>query len=443
MLGGERFLSFLNSSSHSDSTAPAGSVPPSHDDVFARLRVTTRALKHRNFRLFLTGQLLSVIGTWVQSVAQSWLVYKLTGSTVMLGLVGFASQFPYLFSPIGGVLADRFNRRKLLILTQTLMAAQAVVLAWLTLNGRIEHWTVFYMALALGVIGLFELTARQSFVVEMVGKEDLMNAIALNSSMYNLGRVIGPSVAGILLASIGEGWCFAVNAVSFIAVIIGLLMMRLPPTPPRTNHSSPVAQLREGANYVLQSKPTRALLINLGILSVFSYPAIVLMPVFADRLLGGGPKTLGYLLTSFGAGAMVGALMMASRIDLSGISRRIVRSTLIYSVALLGFSFVSWLPLACLLVAITGGGIMTQIASTNTALQSITPDHLRGRVVGYYGMMFLGMVPIGSLIAGWLGDWIGVRWTVALTAAACIIAALIFDRRRAVVVDAIRQLGRA
>ncbi len=439
MFGGERSLSSLNSSSQFRSSPPTDKG----EGVFARLRVTTRALKHRNFRLFLTGQLLSVIGTWVQSVAQSWLVYKLTGSTVMLGLVGFASQIPYLFSPIGGVLADRFNRRKLLILTQALMAAQAVVLAWLTLSGRVEEWTVFYLALSLGIIGLFELTARQSFIVEMVGKEDLMNAIALNSSMYNLGRVIGPSVAGILLASIGEGWCFAVNAVSFIAVIIGLLMMRLPPAPARTDHSSPVAQLREGARYVLQSKPTRALLINLGVLSVFNYPAMVLMPVFADRLLGGGPTTLGYLLTSFGAGAMVGALMMASRIDLSGISRRIVRSTIIYSVALLGFAFVSWLPLACLLVAITGGGIMTQIASTNTALQSITPDHLRGRVVGYYGMMFLGMVPIGSLLAGWLGDWIGVRWTVALSAAACLLAALIFDRRRSVVVDAVRQLSRA
>ena len=439
MFGGERSLSSLNSSSQFRSSPPTDKG----EGVFARLRVTTRALKHRNFRLFLTGQLLSVIGTWVQSVAQSWLVYKLTGSTVMLGLVGFASQIPYLFSPIGGVLADRFNRRKLLILTQALMAAQAVVLAWLTLSGRVEEWTVFYLALSLGIIGLFELTARQSFIVEMVGKEDLMNAIALNSSMYNLGRVIGPSVAGILLASIGEGWCFAVNAVSFIAVIIGLLMMRLPPAPARTDHSSPVAQLREGARYVLQSKPTRALLINLGVLSVFNYPAMVLMPVFADRLLGGGPTTLGYLLTSFGAGAMVGALMMASRIDLSGISRRIVRSTIIYSVALLGFAFVSWLPLACLLVAITGGGIMTQIASTNTALQSITPDHLRGRVVGYYGMMFLGMVPIGSLLAGWLGDWIGVRWTVARSAAACLLAALIFDRRRSVVVDAVRQLSRA
>ena len=426
-------------------SAPANAK--SGEGFFARIRTTTRALRHRNFRLFIIGQLLSVIGTWIQSVAVSWLVYRLTGSPVMLGLVGFATQFPYFFSPIGGVLADRFNRRKLLILTQTLMALQAVLLAWLTLTETIGVWTVFYLALLLGVIGLFELTARQSFIVEMVGKEDLMNAIALNSSMYNMGRVIGPSIAGILVASIGEGWCFAVNAISFIAVIIGLLLMRLPAAPPRLERTSPLEQFREGARYVLGHQPTKVLLANLAVLSIFNYPAIVLMPVFADRILsgggGGGPRALGFLLTSFGAGALSGALLMASRTGLIGLSRRIVHATLIYSCALVAFSMVSWLPLACLLVAISGGGIMTQIASTNTALQSITPDHLRGRVVGYYGMMFLGMVPIGSLLAGWLGDWIGVRWTVALSAAVCILAALIFDRRRRVVVDAIRQLNRA
>jgi predicted MFS family arabinose efflux permease len=278
-------------------------------------------------------------------------------------------------------------------------------------------------------------------VVEMVGKEDLMNAIALNSSMYNMGRVIGPSIAGILVAWIGEGWCFAINAASFLAVIIGLLMMRMPPAPPRVQKESPVAQFKKGLDYVLHSPPIMALLINLGILSVFNYPAIVLMPVFADRVLGGGPKTLGILMTAFGGGAFIGAMLMASRTGLKGLSRRIVRATLVYSCALTVFAVVSWLPLACLMMAFTGGGIMTQIASTNTALQSITPDHMRGRVVGYYGMMFLGMVPLGSLIAGWMGDWVGVRWTVGLTAVVCILAALYFERRREVVVDAIRELN--
>jgi MFS family permease len=414
---------------------------PQGDNFFARVRTTTRALKHRNFRLFIIGQLLSVTGTWIQTVAQSWLVYRLTGSSVMLGLVGFATQIPYFFSPIGGVLADRFNRRQLLLLTQTLMALQAVLLAYLTLTETIGVWTVFTLALVLGVIGLFELTARQSFVVEMVGKEDLMNAIALNSSMYNMGRVIGPSIAGILVAWVGEGWCFAINAASFMAVIIGLLLMRLPTAPPRVVKESPIAQFKAGLDYVLSSRPIKVLLLNLGILSLFNNPAIVLMPVFADRILGGGPKTLGILMTAFGGGALVGALLMASRVGLKGLSRRIVLATLVYSFALVLFAMVRWLPLACLLMAFTGGGIMTQIASTNTALQTITPDHLRGRVVGYYGMMFLGMVPLGSLIAGWMGDWIGVRWTVGLTAAVCVLAALYFDRRRAVVIDALRQLN--
>jgi MFS family permease len=419
--------------------APA--THPHADDSFAaRIRTTTRALKHRNFRLFIVGQLLSVIGTWIQSVAQSWLVYRLTGSSVMLGAVSFATQIPYFLSPIGGVLADRFNRRKLLILTQTLMALQAVLLAYLTLTETIGVWTVFYLALLLGLIGLFELTARQSFVVEMVGKEDLMNAIALNSSMYNMGRVLGPSIAGVLVASIGEGWCFAVNALSFIAVIVGLWMMRLPQQPPRRTEISAVAQFKQGLDHVLASKPTQALLANLGMLSFFNTSAIVLMPIFADRVLGGGPRTLGILMTAFGTGALVGALLLASRTGLSGLSRRIVHATLIYSIALVLFAMTGWLPLACLLIAFAGGGIMTQIASTNTALQSITPDHLRGRVVGYYGMMFLGIAPIGSLFAGWLADQIGVRWTVGLTAAVCIAAALYFNTRRAVVVDAIRQL---
>lgn len=421
--------------------APASAPERPADSFVGRIRTTTRALRHRNFRLFIIGQLLSVIGTWIQSVAQSWLVYRLTGSAWMLGAVGFATQIPYFFSPIGGVLADRFNRRKLLLLTQTLMALQAVLLAWLTLTESIGVWTIFALALLLGVIGLFELTARQSFVVEMVGKEDLMNAIALNSSMYNMGRVIGPSIAGVLVASIGEGWCFAVNALSFIAVIVGLWMMRMPPRPPRVETVSAYVQFKEGVHYVLHSTPTKVLLLNLGVLSLFNNTAIVLMPLFADRIFGGGPKTLGIVMTAFGGGALVGALLMASRTALTGLSRRIVAATLVYSAALILFAMVSWLPLACLLIAFTGGGLMTQIASTNTALQTITPDHLRGRVVGYYGMMFLGMVPLGSLMAGWLGDQIGVRWTVGITAGCCVLAALYFNSRRSVVVDAIRQIS--
>ncbi|MBI3934776.1 MAG: MFS transporter [Acidobacteria bacterium] len=406
----------------------------------AKTRVALRALRHRNFQLFMGGQFLSLIGTWVQTVAQSWLVYRLTDSSVMLGVVGFASQIPYLFSPIGGVIADRMNRHRLVVLTQVLSAAQALLLAWLTLSGQVRVWHVFYLALALGIVGVFDMTARQSFLVEMVGKEDLMNAIALNSSVYNTGRVLGPAVAGVMVAAIGEGWCFFVNGISFLAVIVGLLMMRLSPLLPREIKISPVEQFREGIHYVRQSEPLRALLIHLGIVSIMNYPFIVLMPVFADRILRGGPKTLGILMSAFGVGALLGGLYMATRTGLRGLSRTIVRATIVYSIALILFSFSPTVAIACVFLVVAGAGMMLQVASTNTSLQSITSDALRGRVMGFYGMMFLGMVPIGSLLAGWLGDWIGAPYTVSLGAVVCILAALAFNRRRPVVVAALRQV---
>ena len=407
---------------------------------FAKVRVTLRALQHRNFQLFLGGQFLSLIGTWVQTVAQSWLVYKMTGSSVMLGLVTFAGQIPYLFSPIGGVLADRMNKHRLIILTQVLSTLQAVLLAWLTLSGAVQVWHVIVLALVLGVIGVFDMTGRQAFLVEMVGKEDLMNAIALNSSVYNSGRILGPAVAGVMVAAIGEGWCFAVNAVSFLAVIAGLLMMRLQRPHKHSRAESPIEQFRQGLEYIRTHQPTRALLLNLCAVSIMNYPFIVLMPIFADRIFHGGAQTLGILMSAFGVGAVLGALYMASRTALSGTSRRIVRSTIVYSIALIGFSF-SWsVPIACFFLIVAGAGMLMQVASTNTGLQSLAPDAMRGRVMGFYGMMFLGMVPIGSLIAGWLGDRIGAPWTVSLGAVGCIIAAAAFNRRRVVVASALRQL---
>ena len=405
-----------------------------------QVRVATRALRHRNFQLFLGGQFLSLIGTWVQTVALSWLVYRLTGSSVMLGLIGFASQIPYLFSPIGGVLADRVNRHRLILLAQIFSTMQAGLLGWLTLTGQVRVWHIFFLALALGLIGMFDMTGRQSFLVEMVGKEDLMNAIALNSSVYNSGRILGPAVAGVLVAAIGEGWCFVVNAASFLAVIVGLLLMRLPPSTPRERGISPVEQFREGIRFVRQSESLRALLVNLGILSIMSYSFIILMPVFADRILGGGPRTLGLLMSAFGLGALLGALYMATRTGLRGLTRTIVRATHVYGIALLLFAFSPTIWLACFFLVITGAGMMLQVASTNTSLQTITPDAMRGRVMGFYGMMFMGMVPIGSLVAGWLGDWIGAPYTVGLGAVVCILAALAFDRRRPVVVAALRQI---
>ena len=406
----------------------------------AKVRHTTRALRHRNFRLFLSGQFLSLIGTWVQNVAQSWLVYRLTGSAVMLGLVGFAGQIPYLvLSPIAGAITDRMNRRWLVTVTQILSTIQAVILAVLTLTGSVKPWQIFCLALGLGIVGVFDLTGRQTFIVEMVGKEDLMNAIALNSSVYNSGRVIGPAVAGVLVALIGEGWCFMVNAASFIGVIIGLLMMRLPPAVRKTEALSRLQHFREGWDYVRNHAPSRSLLLLLGISSITNYPFLVLMPIFADRVLGGGPKTLGLLMSSTGVGAIIGALYMASRSGVRGLSRQITASTIVYSLALLLFAFSRSVHLSMLALAITGAGLLLSVAGTNTTLQTIVPDALRGRIIGFYGMMFMGMAPIGSLLAGWLANVIGAPNTVAIGALVCVVAALIFNRNRQPIRAALRQ----
>ena len=399
-----------------------------------KLRIVTRALRHRNFRLFISGQLLSLIGTWVQSVAQSWLVYRLTGSSVMLGLVGFASQLPYLLlSPVAGVIADRVNRRNLVTLTQILAAIQAVVLAVLTLTGTVKPWQIFCLALGLGIVGVFDMTGRQSFLVEMVGKEDLMNAIALNSSVYNSGRVLGPAIAGVLVAVIGEGWCFVVNAISFLGVIAGLQMMRLPAHLPHPSVASGWQRFSEGWNYVSTDRPSRSLLLLLGISSIANYPFLVLMPIFADRILHGGPQTLGLLMSATGVGAVVGAIYMAARTGLRGLSRTIVVSTLVYSVALFLFALSRNTQFSILMLAVTGAGLLLSVAGTNTALQTIVPDALRGRVVGFYGMMLMGMAPLGSLLGGWLAGLIGAPYTVALGAVVCIFAALTFNRRRPII----------
>jgi len=404
------------------------------------VHVLTRALRHRNFKLFLSGQFLSLIGTWVQNVAQSWLAYRLTHSSFMLGLIGFAEQIPYLvLAPVAGVVADRMNRRWLVTLTQILAAIQALALALLTLFRVVTPMQIFWLALGLGTVGVFDMTGRQSFLVEMVGKEDLMNAIALNSSVYNSGRVIGPAIAGILVAVIGEGWCFVVNAASFVGVIVGLLMMRLPQWQRPHGLVSPVQHFREGWEYVRHHAPSRALLLLLGISSLANYPFLVLMPIFADRVLHGGPKTLGILMTSTGVGAVAGALYMAGRVGIKGLSRQITVSTILYSGSLILFAFSRNIPFSMLVLALAGMGMLLSVAGTNTSLQTIVPDPLRGRVVGFYGMMFLGMAPIGSLLAGWAGGLIGAPNTVAIGAVIAILAAFAFNRQRPLVRQALIQ----
>jgi MFS family permease len=391
------------------------------------LSTTLRALRHRNFQLFFGGQLISLIGTWMQNVAQAWLVYRLTGSSLLLGSVGFASQIPvFLFAPIGGIVADRFNRHRVVIATQTTSMVLAFILAPLTLTARVQVWHVFVLASLMGIVNAFDIPARQSFLVDMVGKEDLMNAIALNSSMFNGARIIGPAVAGVLVASIGEGWCFFVNGVSYIAVITGLLLMKLPPRTYQRPLGSPLEHIIEGFRFVRRTAPIRAILLLLGLISLVAMPYTVLMPVFADKILHGGARGLGILMGATGVGALLAALTLATRRGVYGLGRWVAFSCAGFGVLLLLFSFSRnfWLSTALLLPV--GFCMMLETSSSNTLIQAMVPDHLRGRVMAVYSMMFMGMAPFGALLGGALADRIGAPLTVAMGGIACIGGAILF-----------------
>src|SRR5207253_5506322 len=378
-----------------------------------RVQVTLRALRHRNFQLFISGQLISLIGTWMQTVAQSWLVYRMTGSSLLLGLVGFAIQIPvFLVAPLGGIMADRHNRHRVIIATQTAAMLLAGILATLTLLGVVQVWHVFVLASLLGVVNAFDIPARQAFLVDMVGKEDLMNAIALNSSMFNGARIIGPAIAGVLVAKIGEGWCFFANAVSYIAVIIGLLLMRVQPRA-HSASGSPLTHIIEGFRFARQTAAIRALLLLLGLVSLVAMPYTVLMPVFADKILHGGARGLGILMGATGVGALFGALTLAAKTGIKGLGRwvTITCATLGISLFLFSFSTSFWLSAALLLPC--GYSMMLQMACSNTLIQTLVPDHLRGRVMSLYSMMFMGMAPFGAFIGGALANRIGAPITVA------------------------------
>jgi MFS family permease len=387
---------------------------------------TLRALRHRNFQLFFSGQLISLIGTWMQSVAQAWLVYRMTNSALLLGSVGFASQIPvFLMAPFGGITADRMNRRRLVIATQISSMILAGILAWLTLSGRVQVWHVFALAATLGVVNAFDIPGRQAFLVDMVGKEDLMNAIALNSSMFNGARVIGPAVAGILVARIGEGWCFAANAISYIAVIIGLLLMRVRSSRRISNHS-PIEDIVEGFRWVNRTRVIRALLLLIGLVSLVGMPYTVLMPIFADRILHGGARGLGILMGATGVGALFGALTLAAKTGVKGLGRWVAITCASLGISLVCFSFSRsfWLSVALLLPA--GYSMMLQMACSNTLIQTMVPDELRGRVMSLYSMMFMGMAPFGAFFGGALAHRIGAPVTVAVGGVACVIGAIWF-----------------
>ncbi|GBC97858.1 putative multidrug-efflux transporter [bacterium HR17] len=405
------------------------SVTTEMDDE-RRLPAPLRPLAFRNYRLFFFGQLISLMGTWMQSVAQQWLVYRLTGSPALLGLVGFLGQIPvFLFAPIGGVIADRFPKRKVVIVTQTLFMVLAFLFALLTLTRHIRVWHIPLLAFLFGLVNAADVPARQAFVPEMVPRSVLLNAIALNSAMFNIARIIGPAVAGVTVAAVGEGWCFFANAVSYIAVIAGLLLMDVPDAATPSANASPLAHLLEGLRFVAQTRPICAILLVLGVVSLTGMPYVVLMPIFADRILHAGAKGLGVLMTASGIGALCGALLLAMREGLRGLGVRVAFGAIGFGTSLIAFSLSRSFWLSVLLMVPAGFCMITQMASANTLVQTLAPDELRGRVMSVYAMMFMGMAPFGSLMAGTLATWLGVPMTVALGGALCIVAGALFAHR--------------
>jgi MFS family permease len=390
-----------------------------------------RALRHRNFRLFFGGQSISLIGTWMTRIATAWLVYRLTKSALLLGTVSFAGQIPtFLLAPFAGVIVDRIDRRKVLVWTQTLAMAQSLALAWLTLSHRITIAEVLALSAMQGIINAFDMPGRQSFMVTMVeDRADLSNAIAINSSMVNLARLIGPSLAGLLIAATNEGWCFLVDGISYIAVIISLLMMRVAASAEKRSAASMLTQLREGWTYVADFVPIRSILLLFGLLSLMGWPFMVLMPVFAGQVLHGGPHTLGFLMGAVGIGSLISALSLVMRRSVRGLTKMIPIAAAIFGVGLIGFGFSLHLWLSMVLMLVTGFGMMQGLTSSNTIIQTLVDEKMRGRVMSYYTMAFVGMAPFGSLLAGVLAHAIGAPRTVIVSGVACIVGAVWFTTR--------------
>jgi len=400
-----------------------------------------RALGHRNYRLFFTGQLISVVGTWMQNIAQLWLVYRLTGSALLLGLVGFAGQIPvFIFAPVGGLFADRHSRHRIVIATQTASMLLALILAALTLMRQVRVWEVLVLAALLGLVNAFDIPARQSFIIEMVNSEDLINAIALNSAMFNGARILGPAVAGVMVAAIGEGWCFFSNGVSYIAVIAGLLLMHVAPREYAHRAISGLESVIEGFRFVLRTGPICALLLLLGVVSVTGMPYAVLMPIFADRILHGGPRGLGVLMGATGVGALAATLTLAARRDVRGLGRWVLYASSGFGASLILFSFSRSFPLSVLLLLPAGYCMLLQMSSSNTLIQTMVPDELRGRVMAVYSMMFMGMAPFGALLAGAMAHRFGAPVTVALGGAVCIVGSLVFGSKWRALRGEARQL---
>ena len=404
------------------------------------LKFVLRALSSRNYRLYFGGQGVSLIGTWMQRIAQSWLVYRLTDSVFLLGLVGFSTQIPtFLLGPLAGVIVDQRSRYHILLATQILATLQAVVLAVLVLTGYVQVWHIIVLGVFLGLVNAFDMPSRQSLLVELIERrEDLSNAIALNSTMVNGARLLGPTIAGVLVAAVGEGGCFVLNAVSFLAVIGALLAMKLKPSEIKPKRGQFLRNFREGFRYSFGFAPIRSILLLLALVSIMGMPYAVLMPVFARDVLHGGPDTLGFLMGAVGTGALAGALYLASRRTVLGLGRVIALAAVVFGAGLTAFSLSRYFAFSMVAMFFTGAGMMMQMAASNTVIQTIVDDNMRGRVMSFYAMSFFGMAPLGSLLAGSLGGKIGAPATVMLGGIACILGGLVFMRK----LPALRKLVR-
>ena len=394
----------------------------------SNLKVIFHTLRYRNFRLFFAGQTISLVGTWMQHIATGWLVYRMTNSPLLLGVVGFASQIPVLvLSPFAGVIADSSNRHRLLIVTQALAMLQALVLAALVLTGTVQVWHIIALGVFLGCINSLDIPVRQSFIVEMVEKkENLANAIALNSLMFNSARLVGPSIAGFVIAFLGEGPCFLINGISFLAVIASLLAMDVKAVHVRKKKTDMLNGVREGFSYAFGFAPIRFILSLLSVISLTGMSYVVLMPVFARDILKGGPETLGFLMASIGVGALGATLYLASRKTVVGLGRLIPASAFVFASALILFSMSRTLWISMALLGSGGFGIMVNMAASNTILQTISDDDKRGRVMSLYTMAFIGVSPFGSLAMGALAGRIGVTNTLVMGGIVCILASAIF-----------------
>jgi MFS family permease len=428
---GQQTIPLANSNINPDRTRslePSEAQQPSNPGFFARNAHAWRAMRHRNFRLFFGGQSISLIGTWMTRIATSWLVYRLTHSALLLGTVSFAGQIPtFLVAPFAGVWVDRLDRRQVLIWTQTLSMVQSLALAVLTFTDRIGIGSILALSVMQGAINAFDMPGRQAFMVQMVEERaDLSNAIAINSSMVNMARLVGPSLAGMVIAVSSEAWCFLVDGISYLAVIASLVAMRIHAPAVRRKAASTFTELKEGWSYVSGFLPIRTILLLFAVVSLMGMPFVVLMPIFAAKVLHGGPHTLGFLMGSMGVGALISALSLAARKSVRGLIRIIPVAAAVFGLGLVGFGLSRSFWPSVVMVLIAGMGMMQGLAASNTIIQTLSSEEMRGRVMSYYTMAFVGMAPFGSLIAGSMASAIGAPWTVIVNGIVVVLAACWF-----------------